>query len=310
MLVYIGRRIIQLVPVLFLVSVIVFFTMHLLPGDPAELMLAGAEGGAVTPERVDELKELMGLNDPLPLQYWNFITNAVRGDLGTSLRFRTPVTELIVDRMPFTIRLAFVGMGVAIVLGLTLGTLAAVFRGTWIDTIAMALSFVGASMPIFWLGLLLILFFGIQLSWLPTSGTSGWQSLVLPGFTLGFVSSAIISRLTRSSLLEIMQEDYVRTARSKGLSGWATLTRHVAKNAMIPVITIFGLQFGGMLAGTVITEVVFSRPGLGRLVVNAILWKDFALIQGTILFLSVLYMMANLLVDITYAWLDPRIRYN
>ena len=309
MLIYIGRRLIQLVPVLLLVSVIVFFTMHLLPGDPTELMLAGAEGGMVTPERIDELKELMGLNDPLPVQYWRFISGAVRGDLGTSIRFRSPVTELVVDRMPYTVRLALVGMVVAIVLGVTLGTLAAVFRGSWIDTVAMALSFVGASMPIFWLGLLLILFFSIRLAWLPTSGTSGWQALVLPGFTLGFVSSAIISRLTRSSLLELMREDFVRTARSKGLGSWGVLVRHVAKNAMIPVITIFGLQFGGMLAGTVITEVVFSRPGLGRLVVNAIMWKDYPLIQGTILFLSVLYMMVNLVVDVAYAWLDPRIRY-
>jgi peptide/nickel transport system permease protein len=308
-LIYVGRRILQLVPVLLLVSIIVFFTMHLLPGDPAELMLAGAEGGAVTPERVAELKVLMGLNDPLPVQYWRFISGAVRGDLGTSIRFRTPVSELVVNRMPFTIRLALVGMAIAIVLGVTLGTLAALYRGSWIDTIAMSVSFVGASMPVFWLGILLILVFGIRLSWLPTSGTTGWQALVLPGFTLGFVSSAIISRLTRSSLLEIMQEDYVRTARSKGLGTWGTTVHHVAKNAMIPVITIFGLQFGGMLAGTVITEVVFSRPGLGRLVVNAILWKDYPLIQGTILFLSVLYMAVNLFVDIAYAWLDPRIRY-
>lgn len=309
MLIYIGRRLMQLVPVLFLVSIIVFFTMHLLPGDPAELMLAGAEGGMVTPERVDELKQLMGLNDPLPVQYWRFISGAVQGDLGTSIRFRTPVTELVVDRMPYTIRLALVGMAVAIVIGVTLGTLAAVFRGGWIDTVAMALSFVGASMPVFWLGLLLILFFGIRLAWLPTSGTAGWQALVLPGITLGFVSSAIISRLTRSSLLELMREDFARTARSKGLGSWGVLVHHVAKNAMIPVVTIFGLQFGGMLAGTVITEVVFSRPGLGRLVVNAILWKDYPLIQGTILFLSVIYMSVNLIVDVTYAWLDPRIRY-
>lgn len=309
MLIYIGRRLIQLVPVLLLVSIIVFFTMHLLPGDPAELMLAGAEGGMVTPERVEELKQLMGLSDPLPVQYWRFISGAVQGDLGTSIRFRTPVTELVVDRMPYTIRLALVGMAVAIVVGVTLGTLAAVFRGSWIDTVAMALSFVGASMPVFWLGLLLILFFGIRLAWLPTSGTSGWQALVLPGVTLGFVSSAIISRLTRSSLLELMREDFARTARSKGLGSWGVLVHHVAKNAMIPVVTIFGLQFGGMLAGTVITEVVFSRPGLGRLVVNAILWKDYPLIQGTILFLSVIYMGVNLFVDVTYAWLDPRIRY-
>lgn len=284
--------------------------MHLLPGDPAELMLAGAEGGVVTPERIEELKELMGLNDPLLVQYGRFLSGAIQGDLGTSIRFRSPVTGLILQRFPFTIRLALAGMVVAAVIGLLLGTLAAVYRNSWIDTLSMALSFVGVSMPIFWLGLLLILVFGIRLRWLPTSGTAGWQALVLPGITLGFVSSAIISRLTRSSLLEIMQEDYVRTARSKGLSAWATLIQHIAKNALIPIVTIFGLQFGGMLAGTVVTEVVFSRPGLGRLVVSAILWKDYPLIQGTILFLAVLYMLVNLFVDVTYAWLDPRIRYD
>jgi peptide/nickel transport system permease protein len=307
---YIGRRLLQLIPVLFIVSLLVFLTMHLLPGDPAELMLAGAEGGVVTPERIEELKELMGLNDPLPAQYWRFLSGALRGDLGTSIRFRSSVTNLVIERFPYTIRLALASMVVAIVVGLTLGTLAAVYRNTWVDTLSMAMSFVGVSMPIFWLGLLLILFFGIQLRWLPTSGTSGWQALVLPSVTLGFVSAAIISRLTRSSLLEIMREDYIRTARSKGLSGWLVLTRHTTKNALIPIITIFGLQFGGMLAGTVITEVVFSRPGLGRLVVNAILWKDYPLIQGTILFLAVMYMGVNLCVDVSYAWLDPRIRYD
>lgn len=303
------RRIVQLVPVLFLVSVIVFATMHILPGDPAELMLAGAEGGAISAERIAELRTTMGLDDPLHVQYGRFVMNALQGDLGTSIRFRSPVTTLVLDRFPYTLRLALVGLGVAVTLGVVAGAAAAVWRGTWVDTVAMIVSFVGVSMPIFWLGLLLIFFFGMQLQWLPVSGTEGWRSLVLPGFTLGFVSAALISRLTRSSLVEVMQEDYVRTARSKGLGEWRTLVRHMAKNAMIPVVTVLGLQFGSMLAGAVVTEVVFSRPGLGRLIVNGILWKDYPLIQGAVLFTAVVYLSVNLFVDLTYAWLDPRIRY-
>ena len=310
MLTYILRRLIELVPVLFIVSLIIFVTMHLLPGDPAQLMLAGAEGGAVTPERTEELRESMGLNDPLPVQYFNFVTGALRGDLGDSIRFRSPVNEIVLERFPFTLRLSLAGMAFALLIGLSLGTLAAVWRNTWLDTLSMAVSFIGVSMPIFWLGLLLILFFSIRLQWFPTSGAEGWQSLVLPAFTLGFVSAALISRLTRSSLLEVMQEDYVRTARSKGVKERVILLRHAAKNALIPVITILGLQFGGMLAGAVVTETVFSRPGLGRLVVNAILWKDYPLVQGTVLFIAVMYVLVNLIVDVSYAWLDPRIHYS
>jgi peptide/nickel transport system permease protein len=289
--------------------VIVFSTMHVLPGDPAELMLAGAEGGAISAERLVELRTSMGLDDPLPVQYLRFVGNAVQGDLGTSIRFRSSVTALVLERFPYTLRLSLTGLAVALVLGITMGAAAAIWRGTWIDNVAMAFSFLGVSMPIFWLGLLLIFVFGMQLQWLPVSGTSDWRSLVLPGFTLGFVSAALISRLTRGSLIEVMQEDYVRTARSKGLGQWRVLTRHMAKNALIPVITVLGLQFGGMLAGAVVTEVVFSRPGLGRLIVNAILWKDYPLIQGAVLFTAVVYIGVNLLVDLAYGWLDPRIRY-
>lgn len=307
--VYVAQRLVQLVPVLFLVSIIVFSTMHVLPGDPAELMLAGAEGGAISAERMAELRTSMGLDDPLHVQYLRFAGNALRGDLGTSIRFRSPVTTLVLERFPYTLRLSLVGLAVAVVLGVVSGAAAAVWRGTWIDTGSMVFSFLGVSMPIFWLGLLLIFFFGIQLQWLPVSGTADWRALVLPGFTLGFVSAGLISRLTRGSLIEVMHEDYVRTARSKGLGRWRTLMGHMAKNALIPVVTVLGLQFGGMLAGAVVTEVVFSRPGLGRLIVNAILWKDYPLIQGAVLFTAVLYLVVNLAVDLTYAWLDPRIRY-
>ncbi len=306
---YTVRRIFELIPVLIIVSIIVFSVMHLLPGDPTELILAGAEGGTASPERLEELREVMGLNDPLLVQYVNFFTGALRGDLGVSIRFRSPVSEIVIDRFPFTLKLSLAGMVVALIIGLPLGALAAIRHRTWLDSVSMALSLLGVSMPIFWLGLLLILVFAINLGWFPTTGTGGLRGLVLPAITLGFVSAALISRLTRSSLLEIMQEDYVRTARSKGLTGWAVLVKHAFKNALIPVVTVLGLQFGHMLAGAVVTETVFSRPGLGRLVVNAILWKDFPLVQGTVLFMAVMYVLVNLLVDISYAWLDPRIHY-
>lgn len=310
MLTYIVQRVFELVPVLFIVSLIVFSVMHILPGDPAQLMLAGAEGGGASPERMEELKESMGLNDPVVVQYFTFLAGAVQGDLGESIRFRSPVSEILMERFPYTLRLALAGLAIAAGIGLTLGTLAAVMRNTIVDTVAMMISFIGVSMPVFWLGLLLLLVFSINLSWFPLSGLHGWRGLVLPAFTLGFVSAAVISRLTRSSLLDVLNEDYIRTAKSKGLAGGAVLFRHAAKNALVPIVTIMGLQFGSMLAGAVVTETVFSRPGLGRLVVNAILWKDYPLTQGAILFLATMYVVVNLIVDVSYAWLDPRIRYS
>lgn len=309
MLRYIGNRLIQLIPVLFLISLIVFMIMHALPGDPAQLMLAGAESGSVTPERLEELREQMGLTDPLPVQYWRFISRAVQGDLGESIRLRSPVTELIGERFWATMQLSLGGMIFAVLIGLSTGIVAALKQNSWIDTVSMFLAYVGVSMPIFWLGLLLILIFSFQLRWFPPAGGSGLQGLILPSLTLGFVSAGIISRLTRSSLIETLQEDYVRTTRAKGLPERLIVSRHALKNAFLPVITMLGIQFGGMLAGAVVTETVFSRPGLGRLIVSAILWKDYPLVQGIVLFLAVIYVMVNLLVDISYAWLDPRIRY-
>lgn len=310
MLRYIGNRLVQLIPVLLLISLIVFMIMHALPGDPAQLMLAGAESGSVTPERLEELREQMGLNDPLTVQYWRFISHAVQGDLGESIRLRSPVTELIGERFWATIQLSLGGMFFAVLIGLSTGIVAALNQNSWIDTVSMFLAYIGVSMPLFWLGLLLILIFSFQLRWFPPAGGSGFKSLVLPSVTLGFVSAGVISRLTRSSLIETMNEDYVRTARAKGLPERMTVSRHALKNAFIPVITMFGIQFGGMLAGAVVTETVFSRPGLGRLIVSAILWKDYPLVQGIVLFLAVIYVLVNLLVDVSYAWLDPRIRFN
>ena len=310
MLAYLGRRLVQLVPVLLLISLIVFLILHALPGDPAMLMLAGAEGGAVSAERIAELQEAMGLNDPLPVQYGRFLLGSLRGDLGESIRLRTPVTEVILERFAFTIQLSLGGLACALLLGITTGILSALRPNGWTDVLFSLMAYFGMSMPLFWLGLMLIFLFAFQLKWFPPSGSEGLDRLVLPSLTLGFVSAGAISRLTRSSLVEVLHEDYIRTAQAKGLARHRIVQRHALKNALIPVVTIVGLQFGGMLAGAVVTETVFSRPGLGRLVVQAILWKDYPLAQGIILFMAVLFLAANLLVDISYAWLDPRIRFH
>ena len=310
MLAYLGRRLAQLIPVLLLISLIVFLILHALPGDPAMLMLAGAEGGAVSAERIAELQEAMGLNDPLPVQYGRFLLGSLRGDLGESIRLRTPVTEVILERFAFTIQLSLGGLACALLLGITTGILSALRPNGWTDVLFSLMAYFGMSMPLFWLGLMLIFLFAFQLKWFPPSGSEGLDRLVLPSLTLGFVSAGAISRLTRSSLMEVLHEDYIRTAQAKGLARHRIVQRHALKNALIPVVTIVGLQFGGMLAGAVVTETVFSRPGLGRLVVQAILWKDYPLAQGIILFMAVLFLSANLLVDISYAWLDPRIRFH
>ncbi len=305
---YTIKRIFEVIPVLLIVSIIVFSVMHLLPGDPTLLMLAGAEGGSIPQERLDELRIIMGLNKPLYEQYYNFVTNAISGDLGTSIRLRTPVTEILLQKFPYTIKLSLLGLMIAIFLGVLIGLVAALFKDTWLDHFSMTFSLIGVSMPIYWLGLLLILIFSINLNIFPSSGATGWKSIVLPALTLGFVSAGLISRLLRSSLLEVLNEDYIRTAKGKGLTDKIILIKHALKNAMIPVITILGLQFGNMLAGAVVTETVFSRPGLGRLVVNGILWKDYPLVQGTVLFIACIYVLVNLFVDISYYWFDPRIK--
>jgi peptide/nickel transport system permease protein len=307
MLKYLGSRLVQLVPVLFLMSVMVFLILYLLPGDPATLALIGH--GATTMEHVEELREQMGLNDPIYVQYGRYLANAIRGDLGTSARFRRPVTEILMEQFPATLELSVIGMSVALVFGLTIGIVAAIWRYSWVDTMGMFLALLGVSTPIFWSGLMAIFFFSFRLGWLPSTGTGGWKGMVLPAFTLGWVATGTIARLTRSGLIEVMSQDYVRTARAKGLGEWLVISRHAMKNAMIPIVTVLGLQFGAMLSGAVITETVFSRPGIGRLVVSAILWEDYALAQGAILLIAICFVLVNLMVDVSYAWLDPRIRY-
>ena len=303
---YVRTRLTLAIPVLLGVSIAVFAMLRLLPGDPAQIMLA--ESGA-SAERVAALRQQLGLDDPLPVQYGRFLMGALRGDLGRSILSNRPVTQEIAGQLPSTIELTLAAMAVAIGIGVPLGLLAATHHNGPLDLGAMALALGGVSMPSFWLGVLLILFFSLRLGWLPATGQGGIERLILPAFTLGFGAAAIIARLVRSSVLEVLRHEYVTTARAKGLSPRVVLLRHALKNALIPVVTIVGLQFGALLAGTVVIETVFSRPGVGRMVVNAILVKDFPVAQGAILIIATTYVLANLIVDLLYAWLDPRVRY-
>jgi len=254
------------------------------------------------------MRAQLHLDEPILQQYGRFVANAARGDLGTSIRSRRPVTTEIGENVASTAQLAVAAMLVAVAVGVPLGLLAALSRNSWLDVTSMGTALLGVSMPSFWLGLLLIFAFSLHLAWFPATGGGDLRHLVLPSITLGTIAAAIIARLTRSSMLEVLGQDYVRTARAKGLGGFSVVVRHALKNALIPIITIFGLQFGNLLAGAVIVETVFSRPGLGRLIVGGILSKDFPLVQGTVLFVATVYVLINLLVDVAYAYADPRIR--
>ena len=307
MIQYISSRLLTTIPVLLLISIFVFSIMHLLPGDPVMLILQGEY--ATTPEQVARLRKELGLDDPIYVQYGRFLAGAVTGNLGHSIHYKRPVTSLILERLPSTIEMTGAAMAIALIVGVSLGTLAAIWQNSWIDTLGMVLSVVGLTMPIFFIGLVLILIFSVKLAWFPITAGTSWQRLFLPALTLGFVSSGIVARLVRANLLETLHQDYIITARSKGLPEPLVIFRHAMRNMLIPVVTIVGLQVGSLLSGSVITETVFSRPGLGRLVVEAILWKDFPLAQGTILFVATAYVMINLIVDTSYTWLDPRIRY-
>ena len=305
MLTWILRRILAVVPVLFGVTLAVFSMLFLVPGDPVKMMLAEF---VTNPDQVAQMRAQLHLDEPILQQYGRFVANAARGDLGTSIRSRRPVTTEIGENVASTAQLAAAAMLVAVAVGVPLGLLAALSRNSWLDVTSMGTALLGVSMPSFWLGLLLIFVFSLHLAWFPATGGGDLQHLVLPSITLGTIAAAIIARLTRSSMLEVLGQDYVRTARAKGLGGFSVVVRHALKNALIPIITIFGLQFGNLLAGAVIVETVFSRPGLGRLIVGGILSKDFPLVQGTVLFVATVYVLINVLVDVAYAYADPRIR--
>jgi peptide/nickel transport system permease protein/oligopeptide transport system permease protein len=292
--------------VLFGVTLAVFSMLFLVPGDPVKMMLAEF---VTNPDQVAQMRAQLHLDEPVLKQYGRFVVNAVRGDLGTSIRSRRPVSTEIGENVGSTAQLAIASMAVAVAIGVPLGLMAALFRSSWFDAGSMIVALLGVSMPSFWLGLLMIVTFSLHLGWFPATGGGDLHHLVLPAVTLGMIASAIIARLTRSSMLEVLGQDYVRTARAKGLAWWGVVVRHALTNALIPVITIFGLQFGNLLAGAVIVETVFSRPGLGRLIVGGILAKDFPLVQGTVLFVATAYVLINVLVDLAYAFVDPRIRF-
>jgi peptide/nickel transport system permease protein len=300
------RRLLTLIPILLGVSLITFSSIHLTPGDPVNQILATN----ANKEAADRLREKLGLNDPLPVQYARWLGSALRGDFGRSLLTNAPVSQEILDRFPSTLQLAIAAMAIAIALGIPLGMLAAVTSRAQFDSGIMMLALVGLSTPTFWLGMLLSLFFGVRLHWFPILGGSGYKSLVLPAFTLGIVNVAIIARLTRSSMLDVLSQEYMTTARAKGLRERTIVIRHACRNSLIPVLTVLGIQFGDLLAGTVIVEAVFARAGLGTLAIRAIQARDFPLIQGIVLFYAVLYVGSSLIVDLLYGVLDPRIRFS
>jgi ABC-type dipeptide/oligopeptide/nickel transport system permease component len=310
---YLVRRLLQTIPVLLGVSLAVFLMLHALPVDPVRMLaMEATTGTAPTAQVSDEvyhsLRKQLGLDRPLPEQFARFLWKALHGDLGTSFRVNQPVGKLLVQQLPHTVRLALAGLAVMLTLGLVLGVTAGQRPNSWLDASTMGLAVMGVSMPIFWLGLMLLYIFSLWLGWVPSIGT-GPAAMILPAITLGFQGSAIIARLTRSSLVEVMQSDYVRTARAKGLRDRVVVLRHALKNALIPVVTVVGLQFGGLMSGAVVTETVFARPGVGRLALQGVVERDFPLVQGFVLLTGVAYVCANVVVDVLYAVLDPRIHY-
>lgn len=304
---FVLRRLLGVMPLLVLISFAVFIMMHLLPGDPVVAMLG--ETGSMSAEQIQQFREQLGLNKPVLLQYIDYLQGLVRLDFGTSIQLRLPVRGLIGQRLPSTLQLALAGLALAIVLGVGLGVLAALNHNTWLDGVAVTVALLGVSIPSYWLGLMLISLFSVTLAWLPIATVGGWRGLVLPAATLGFAAAAPIARFTRSGMLEVMNQDFVRTARSKGLAYARVNMHHVLRNALIPVVTIVGIRFGSILAGTVIIESVFVRPGLGLLLLESIRTKDFPVVQGIIFVVSTAFVLGNLLVEVIYAYLDPRIQY-
>jgi peptide/nickel transport system permease protein len=303
---YIRNKLLSTVIVLFGVSLLSFLVLHLVPGDPVQVM-SGQSGASASD--MEKLRHQLGLDNPIYVQYVDFVGNALQGDLGRSIISRQPVFRMVIDQLPPTIKLTVAGMGLAIVLGIGTGVVAAVKPNSLLDSVIMIIATLGVAVPSFWFALLLIYSFSVHYHWFPAAGGQGLKPLVLPAVTLGFGAASVIARLTRSSMLEVMRQDFISTARAKGLREQAVVCRHGLKNALIPVITVVGLQFGALLSGAVIVETVFARQGIGRLAIDAILNKDYPLVQGTILVTACAYVMTNLVIDLLYAVLDPRLRY-
>ena len=302
---YIIRRLLITLPMLLAVTIIIFSMIRLVPGCPARVMA----GIGATEEHVERIRIHLGLDRHPVEQYFIFIGNLLRGDMGITTRTRLPVSREIMHRLPNTLHLAAAAMLISTVLGMVAGIIAGTKQNSIVDYLATTGALFGLSMPVFWLGLLLMIVFSLYLGWLPATGAGTWRHLILPAFTLGVASTAVIARLTRSSILEVFQMDYVRTARAKGLTERLVVLRHALKNALMPVVTVIGLQTGFLLGGAVLTETVFAWPGIGRLLVGAILARDYPTVQGTALVIAFMFIMVNLVVDIIYAYLDPRIRY-
>ncbi len=302
---FLVRRLALTLPVVLGVATLVFALIHLIPGDPAQAML----GETASEQDVQALRERLGLDRPLVEQYGAFLAGIARGDLGTSLRTNEPVATAILDRLPATLELAAAAMVVSIGVAIPLGIIAAVRRGTFVDHLATTLALTGISIPSFWLGPLLAIVFAVELGWLPVAGRGTAAHLVLPAISLGAALAAILARMTRASLLEELREPYVQAARARGTSRARAVLRHAFRNSLIPVVTLVGLQFGGVLTGAVITETIFAWPGVGRLLIQSIGFRDYPLVQGCILFIAMTYVAMNLLTDLAYGVLDPRIRY-
>jgi glutathione transport system permease protein len=305
MLQYIARRLAGLAPTLFIVAVLVFLFVHLLPGDPARL----AAGQDATPETVELVRQDLGLDKPLHQQFVRFVSGALRGDFGRSLRTKRPVGTEIAERFMPTFWLTVTSMSWSVVFGMGIGVLSAVWRNRWPDRVGMTLAVSGISFPAFALGMVLMEVFAVQLNWLPTVGADSWRHYILPSLTLGAAVAAIMARFTRSSFVDILQEDYIRTARAKGLPEDAVVAKHGLRNALIPVVTMMGLQFGFLLGGSIVVEVVFNWPGLGRLLVDAVGMRDYPVIQALVLLFSLEFILINLVVDVLYGLINPTIRY-
>ena len=304
MLRYIIRRVLFLIPVLLGVAFCVFTLLYLTPGDPARMVL----GDMATDEAIKEFRDKEGLNDPYLVQFGNYVWKAINGDIGRSYSSRRPVMNELLTAFPYTLKLSAFAMIIAILIGIPCGIISAIKQYSWFDTITMIFAMVGLSMPVFWLGLLLILLFSVHLRWLPSSGFSTFKAMILPSVALAAQSISMVTRMTRSSMLEVVRADYIRTARAKGQKESIVIWVHALRNALIPVVTLCGLQFGSLLSGAILTETVFAVPGVGQLMIRAIMARDYPMVQGGVLFVAIAFSIVNLLVDLLYAYIDPRIK--
>ena len=296
-------RLVQIPAIIISMSLLVFIFLNA-SGDPAQLLMPTE----ATEQDIEDMRRALGLDRPLYVQYWNFLSNALQGDFGTSLRSRQPAMDTVLAALPATLELAFAAIIISTAISIPLGIAAAVKRNSPIDTIATVVAVLGQSMPVFWLGILLILLFSVTLNWLPVSGRGSWQSLILPAVTLGWYMNALMTRLTRSAMVEVLNEPYIRTARAKGMPMRTIIFKHAFRNARIPILTIWGLQAGTMLTGTVVTETVFAWPGLGRASIHAVVGRDFPVVMASIALFTLIFVLINLIVDLAYYALDPRIR--